>query len=170
MPAADVIRPSESGHRKRFCLGAAGDSDCGRGNVIGASCMARTNAGALLVCDCYTDHDAVNSARDVDVIARTHRRERAGRVCRGNRSNLLRPKPCRIRADGLSAWTDVVRLSTGQAGLSVCKCHVGDCRTHPTRGAGVLVAVHRFIEVSLGILVALAVAAIWREEDSTITS
>lgn len=33
-----------------------------------------------------------------------------------------------------------------------------------------LIALHRFIEVSLGILVALAVAAVWREEDPTTTS
>jgi hypothetical protein len=32
------------------------------------------------------------------------------------------------------------------------------------------VTVDRFIEVSLGILVAVAVAAVWREEDSTTTS
>jgi uncharacterized membrane protein YgaE (UPF0421/DUF939 family) len=32
------------------------------------------------------------------------------------------------------------------------------------------IALHRFIEVSLGILVALAVAAFWREEDPTTTS
>jgi hypothetical protein len=115
--------------------------------------MARTHAGALLVCDCYTDRGAVNPARNADVIARTHRRERAGRICRGDRSNLLRPKPCRIRADGLSAWTDVVRLSTGQAGLSVCECHVGDRRTHPTCGTTVVnscTPVHRSLTRNSG--------------------
>jgi uncharacterized membrane protein YgaE (UPF0421/DUF939 family) len=33
-----------------------------------------------------------------------------------------------------------------------------------------LIAVHRFIEVSLGILVALALAAVWREQEPTTTS
>jgi hypothetical protein len=142
-----------------------------RGNVIGACCMARTNAGALLVCDCYTDNDAVNPARATLMLSL----ERIVVSALGAYVGAIEATYFgqSLVAFGVAIFLLVLMSLASRLdkpGYQYAGVTLAIVVLIPRAEPAWLIAVHRFIEVSLGILVALALAAVWREQEPTTTS
>jgi hypothetical protein len=81
---------------------------------------------------------------------------------RGDRIDLLRREPVRIPAGDASSGADIVCASFGKVGYSYACITLVIIVLIPRADMPWIAAAHRFAEVSLGILVALAVVAIWR--------
>jgi hypothetical protein len=134
-PVASIIARTRIGWPSWTKLVAS--SRCG--NVIGACCMARTNAGALLVCDCYTDNDAVNPARatlmlSLERIVVSALGAYVGAIEATYFGQSLVAFGVAIFLLGLMSLAS--RLD--KPGYQYASVHVGDRRTHPTCGAGVV--------------------------------
>src|SRR6266508_2853499 len=108
--------------------------------------------------------DAIHSRRYADALRRAHRCHRRWRVSRSTRVKLLRSESCRLHAGDLFHRPTFVWLSAGEDRLSICQCHPDDHCLIPRTNPAWIVALHRFIEVSVGIIVALLVVAIWPEQ------
>jgi len=88
------------------------DSACG--DDLDITWAAGGLARSILGCDRHSRGHAVTCGRHGAVGDRADRRERTGRIDRGNRIDLLRRKPLRIRADDASSRVDIVCASLGK--------------------------------------------------------
>src|SRR5438874_7840780 len=88
---------------------------------------------------------------------------RAGCVSRSTRVKLLRSKSCRLHAGHLFPRCTFVWLSAGEGAYRYASITLTIIVLIPRANPAWIVALHRFIEVSVGIIVALLVVAIWPE-------
>jgi len=117
----------------------------------------------LLGRDCNTHGHAINSRRDSFNFCRTHRRDCAWCSGRSVPGKLFHRKSCGLRSCGICAGTFLRRISHGKKRLPLCEYHFRHHRAYPSFKRAWIVALHRFFEVSVGIVVALALAAVWPE-------
>ena len=107
--------------------------------------------------------DAIHSRRYGDALRRAHRCHRRWRVKRSTRVKLLRSESCRLHARDLF----IGLLSNGfrleRTAYRYASVTLTIIVLIPRANRAWIVALHRFIEVSVGIIVALLVVAIWPE-------
>jgi hypothetical protein len=143
-PAFDHTRDS---HRRRC--------DCVR-----AHRAARANARGLLGCDRYLGRDAIHSRRDADALDRTDRRYRGGRVGRSARgkffgANLVAFAVAIVLIGLLSIAFRLEKIAYRYASITLAIIVL-----IPRSPPAWIIARHRFLEVSVGIIVALTVVAL----------
>ena len=120
-------------------------------------------ARSILGRDRHAGSNAVNSQRDSVDFDRTHCRYGAGCSGRRARCKLFHGESFGVRGHGICAGTLVRSISHGENRVSVCGRHARHYRAYSSPHAAWIIALHRFFEVSVGILVALAVVAVWPE-------
>lgn len=118
---------------------------------------------ALLGCDRHAGSNAVNSRRDSVDFDRTHCCYGIG--CSGGRApgKLFPRESFDVRSSGICAGTLVRCISHGETAYRYAGVTLAIIVLIPRSHAPWIVALHRFFEVSVGILVALALVAVWPE-------
>jgi hypothetical protein len=104
-----------------------------------------------------------STRRDSVDFDRTHCRYGAGRSGRRAHGKLFHGESLGLRGGGICAGTLVRGISHGENRVSVCRRHLAIIVLIPRSHAAWIVALHRFFEVSVGILIALALVAVWPE-------
>ena len=120
-------------------------------------------ARGLLGRDCDTCSHAINARCDSVTFGRTHCGHRAGCFGRSAPGKLLHRKAFGLRSRCIRTGTFVRRVSYGEERVPLRQHHARHHRAHPRSHAAWVVALHRFFEVSVGIVVALVLAAAWPE-------
>src|SRR5438067_1012965 len=136
--------------------------DCVR--VDRAACA---NARGLLGCDRNIGRDAIRSRRDADALDRADRRYRGGRVSRSARgqffgANLVTFAVAIVFIGLLSIAFRLEKTAYRYASITLAIIVL-----IPRSAPAWIIALHRFLEVSVGIIVALAVVALWPEHQPT---
>jgi hypothetical protein len=106
---------------------------------------------------------AIHSRRYADALRRAHRCHRRWRVSRSVRVKLLRSESCRLHARDLFHRPTFVWLSAGEDPYRYASVTLTIIVLIPRANPAWIVALHRFVEFSVGIIVALLVVAIWPE-------
>jgi len=135
------------------------NSHCHCGDSV-SCCRSRVwIARSLLGRDRDAGSDAVNSRRDAVAFDRTHCRYGAG--CSGWRApgKLFHREPFGVRSGGIFPGTLVLCISHGENAYRYASVTRAIIVLIPRSHAAWIVALHRFFEVSVGILVALALVA-----------
>ena len=138
--------------------------DSGRGDDLVLTWPAGRIARGILGCDRHGCGHAITCWRHGAIGDRADRRECARRIDRSNRIDLFGPNlfvfALAMLLLGLISF--VLRLE--KVGYSYACITLAIIVMIPRAETPWIAAAHRFAEVSLGILVALAVVAVWRAE------
>ena len=134
-----------------------------RGDCLTRSCTSVRITRSLLGRDRHPRSNAINARCNSVNFDRTHCSHRAGCPGRSASRNLFHRKSSYFCDRGICAGTFVRRISHGENGIPLRKRHSCHHRLIPRSNAAWIIALHRFFEVSVRILVALALAAVWPE-------
>jgi hypothetical protein len=113
--------------------------------------------------DRHAGSNAINSRRDSVDFDRTHCRDRAGRSGWRTPGKLFHGESFRLRGGRIYAGTLCAAFRMEKTAYRYASVTLAIIVLIPRSNAAWIVAVHRFFEVSVGILVALALAAVWPE-------
>jgi hypothetical protein len=138
------------------------NSHCG--DYIARSRASVWIARSLLGCDCDACSDAINSRCDSVNLGRTHCRYRAGCFGRSAPGNLFHRKSFCLRNGCICAGTLCAAFRMEKTAYRYASITLAIIVLIPRSNAAWIVALHRFFEVSVGILVALALVAVWPEQ------
>src|SRR5437868_3384322 len=118
--------------------------------------LAGGNARGLLGCGCHARHHAINA----NLVDRTDYRDCGGRISGSTRGELLRSKSGRVhgRVGLLPIAFRLEKTAYRYASITLAIIVL-----IPRSAPAWIIALHRFLEVSVGIIVAIAVVALWPE-------
>ena len=150
--------------RRKPSVGGACRPYSSCGDILGVARAAGRIGRGVLGCHRHARGHAITAEFDCTPGDPADCRERVGRNARDNRISLLRRKFGRVRTHNLCARTHIDCVSVGKGRVQLRWHDARDHRANSAPEAPWIAAAHRFTEVSLGILVALAVVTVWREE------
>src|SRR4029453_11265014 len=116
--------------------------------------------------DCNARGNAIDSRRDSVDFSRTHRRNCAGCSVKSAPGELFHRKPCGLRERGFCAGLFCAAFRMEKSAYRYASITLAIIVLIPRSNAAWIVALHRFFEVSVGIVVALALAAVWPEHQA----
>ena len=137
-------------------------SHCRRGDRVSRRRALGAHARSLLGSNRDSGSDAIHSRRYDDALRRAHRCHRRWRVSRSARDTNLAAFMLAIFFIGLLSFGFRLERTAYRYASVTLTIIVLIPRTNPAW----IVALHRFIEVSVGIVVALAVVAFWPERSA----
>jgi hypothetical protein len=149
--------------REESSFGHARDSHSSRCDRVSHHRAARANARGLLGCDRDFGRHAIHARRDADALDRADRRHRRGCVswsARGKffRRNLVGFAVAIILIGLLSIAFRLEKTAYRYASITLAIIVL-----IPRSTPAWTIALHGFLEVSVGIIVALAIVALWPE-------
>jgi hypothetical protein len=118
-------------------------------SVLGRHCNARSHA--------------IDTRRDSFNFGRTHCRYRFGRFGRGGPGKLFYRKSFGLRSCGVCTGLLCAGFRMEKTAYRYASITLAIIVLIPRSNAAWIIALHRFFEVSVGIVVALAFAALWTE-------
>ena len=122
---------------------------------------AHANARSVLGRDRDFDRHPIHVRRDTDAVDRANRRHCCRCVSWSTRGKLLQSKSSRVRDFFVGLLPIAFRLE--KTAYRYASITLTIIVLIPRSGAPWIIALHRFLEVSVGIIVALAVVALWPE-------
>jgi hypothetical protein len=116
-----------------------------------------------LGCDRDIGRDAIHSRRNADALARADRRHCCGRVSRSARGKFFwrKPPPFAVAIVLIGLFSIAFRLE--KTAYRYASITLAIIVLIPRSAPAWIIALHRFLEVSVGIIVALAGVALWPE-------
>jgi fusaric acid resistance family protein len=149
--------------------GKSSVSDTLNSNGHCGDCIARSRASvritrSVLGCDCDACSDAINSRCDSVNLGRTHCRYRAGCFGRSAPGNLFHGNLFVFATAVFVLGLLCAAFRMEKTAYRYASITLAIIVLIPRSNAAWIVALHRFFEVSVGILVALALVAVWPEQ------
>jgi hypothetical protein len=133
---------------------------CNRVSHYRAACA---NARGLLGCDRYFGCDAIYSWRNANALDRTDRRYRGGRVSGALEANVFGANLAAFAVAIVLIGLLSIAFHLEKTAYRYASITLAIIVLIPRSAPAWIIALHRFLEVSVGIIVALAVVALWPE-------